>query len=188
MNASRNSRKATMLFGMAGFCIFCVQPSVAARDRGYVAPVRLPILTDSVSANPRDESRMFGDINRIRRAAGLPALVRDPKTAVMARRYAYDMAARHYFGHYNPEMQTMRDRLHSVGITYQCAGENIAVANDENEAMRAFLRSADHRANILRPNYTRVGIGIIATHKYGSIYVQEFTGGARQRNGFRRYY
>lgn len=146
---------------------------------GYLAPVRIPIPTSSLSPDPTDESRMVADVNKVRIAAGLPPLVRDPKMADMARAYAHDMAARRYFGHYNPEKQSLVDRFDLAGIAYQFAGENIAFVQSENEAMDGFLKSRDHRANILSSDYTRIGVGIIVTHGYGTIYVQEFFGGSR---------
>jgi len=154
-------------------------PMFLGIGEGYVAPVRIPIPTSSLSPDPPDESRMIADVNRIRVAAGVPPLARDPKMAVMARAYAHDMGARRYFGHYNPEKQSLVDRFDMAGIAYQFAGENIAFVQSETEAMDGFLKSPDHRANILSPDYTRIGVGIIVTHGYGTIYVQEFFGGSR---------
>ncbi len=39
-------------------------------------------------------------------------------------------------------------------------GENIAWNSDVNNAHTALMNSAGHRANILNPNFTHVGIGI----------------------------
>jgi uncharacterized protein YkwD len=144
----------------------------------YLTPVPIPIPAVSLSIDPADESQMIADVNASRSTAGLPPLEPDPLLASVARAYAHDMAARRYFGHYNPEGQSVGDRLEGAGIAYQYAGENIAFVQNESEAMEGFLNSAGHKANILSSKYTRIGIGVIVTDGYGAVYVQEFSDGS----------
>jgi uncharacterized protein YkwD len=141
---------------------FWSTPTPAAADEEYLNPVPIPI----------------PDVNAMRSAAGLRPLLADPRLASVARAYAHDMAARRYFGHHNPEGQSVGDRLEGAGVAYRHAGENIAFVQNENEAMEGFLNSAGHKANILSRRYTRIGIGIIVTDGYGALYVQEFSDGA----------
>lgn len=165
-------------FAILTLCAAQLQSAPAGAEEEYVNPVPIPIPVVSLSIDPADESHMIADVNATRTAAGLPPLLTDPQLASVARAYAHDMASRRYFGHHNPEGQSVGDRLEVAGVAYQYAGENIAFVQNENEAMEGFLKSAGHKANILNSRYTRIGIGVIVTDGYGALYVQEFSDGA----------
>jgi uncharacterized protein YkwD len=153
-------------------------PTLVVVDQHYLTSVHIPIPIGSLSStDPPGESQMLNDVNAARNAVKLPSLNRDSHVASIARAYAHDMVARRYFGHHNPEGKNVGDRFESAGVNYQYAGENIAFVQSEKEAMQGFLKSSDHRFNILNSHYTRIGIGIIVIHGYGTMYVQEFSGG-----------
>ena len=62
----------------------------------------------------------------------------------------------------------------SFGITYNYAGENIAMGYSSPEAvMTAWMNSAGHRANILSANFTTLGVGYGAD---GGYWTQWFIG------------
>ena len=64
--------------------------------------------------------------------------------------------------------------LSSFGISYRAAGENIAIGYATPEAVvNAWMNSPGHRANILNPSYTQLGVGYVAD---GSYWTQEFIG------------
>ena len=122
------------------------------------------------------EQRAFDLLNADRRANGLPTLKMNGSLVVLAENYGKDMIKRNYFSHYNPEGQSPFDRMRNYGISYQYAGENLAINNSVDAAERAFMNSPGHRANILNPNYTEVGVGVSYDSR-GSVYVvQEFIG------------
>lgn len=155
----------------------CSLPAPVGAVEDYINPVPIPIPVVALSSNATEEAQMVADINSARTAAGLSPLTIDSKLSEVARAYAHDMALRRYFGHLSPEGKSVADRFDVAGIDYQCAGENIAFVQDEEEAMAGFLHSSDHRANILSKRYTRIGVGIIIAGSYGSIFVQEFSDG-----------
>lgn len=127
--------------------------------------------TGSLSA---DEQRALTLLNNDRAANGLPALRANSKLNSLAENYAQDMINRNFFSHYNPEGQSPFDRMSQAGIRYSYAGENLAINNSVTSAETAFMNSPGHRANILNPNYTEVGLGVRYDSK-GSVYVvQEF--------------
>ena len=79
---------------------------------------------------------------------------------------ADDMAAKGYFSHTGPEGEQPWVWFMRAGYRYQYAGENLAVNFDESEeVINAWLDSPTHRANILKEQYTEIGIGI-ATGTY----------------------
>jgi len=66
--------------------------------------------------------------------------------------------------------------MRAAGISYRTAGENIAGNPSAAGAMRAWMNSPGHRANILNPNFTRIGIGVVDGGPYGKILTQHFIG------------
>jgi hypothetical protein len=77
-----------------------------------------------------------------------------------------------YFSHTSPvtELKNPSDRVYRTGISDFIVGENIAVhsldAGPETVAvqlMEQWMNSPGHRANILGPEFTHIGIGVIST-------------------------
>lgn len=130
--------------------------------------------SSSTSGLTADEAKAFKLLNADRAANGLPALKVNMSLVRLAENYAQDMINRKYFSHYNPEGQSPFDRMKQAGISYRYAGENLAINSDVTAAEKAFMNSSGHRANILSPNYTEVGVGV-RYDSAGSVYVvQEF--------------
>ena len=66
------------------------------------------------------------------------------------------------------------DMMKSFGITYNTAGENIAMGYSTPEAVvDAWMNSEGHRANILNSSYKEIGVGYIAD---GNYWTQMFIG------------
>lgn len=123
-----------------------------------------------------DEEKMLELINQERTARGLRALRADAALRDVGREHSKDMLARGYFSHNSPEGKTPFDRMEDAGITYAYAGENIALNANVTRTHEALMNSAGHRANILKPEYTRIGIGCIDAGLRGQMYSQEFGG------------
>jgi len=84
-----------------------------------------------------------------------------------------------YFDHNSPTYGSPFDMMKRFGVSYNFAGENLAMAGSVTSAHKALMESPGHRANILNKNYDRVGIGIVVTGGYRYC-VQLFTGGQRE--------
>jgi len=130
---------------------------------------------DRLTYDPNSEAKMFEDVNRERANRGMNTLSWDPKITKVAEAYAMDMWQRRYFSHYSPEGQTVAERLDGSGITYQIAGENLALSPTEETAMTGLMNSPGHKANILSAEFNKVGIGVVDNGIYGKIFVQVFT-------------
>jgi uncharacterized protein YkwD len=89
----------------------------------------------------------------------------DEKLAEVARAHSRDMVERGYVSHFSPDGSFSALRVSQAGIAYLCAGENIAKFRDVFRAQAAFMNEPplghNHRANILDPDFTHVGIGIV---------------------------
>ena len=92
----------------------------------------------------------------------------------MGRKHSSDMFARGYFAHYTPEGESPFDRMNAAGVKYVSAGENLALAPTLMLAHNGLMNSPGHRANILRPQFGRVGIGIVDGGVRGLMISQEF--------------
>ena len=123
-----------------------------------------------------EEVQALALLNNDRAKHGLAPLVYNAELNKLAETYADDMIKRGFFAHNNPEGLTPFDRMKNAGISYQYAGENLALNDTVEAAEIAFMNSPKHRENILNPHYTEVGIGV-KHGPNGKVYVvQEFIG------------
>ncbi len=100
-------------------------------------------------------------LNQTRTRQGLGQLTLDPQASVVARQHGQDMCARRYFSHTTPEGRQPWDRLKAGGVRFRAAGENIAMGHPTpTDVHRGWMESQGHRENILRPVFTRVGLGL----------------------------
>ncbi|MEK7588644.1 MAG: CAP domain-containing protein [Patescibacteria group bacterium] len=91
----------------------------------------------------------------------LPKLQINPLLTEAAKLKANDMATRGYFSHNTPEGFTPWYWLDRVGYNYKYAGENLAVNFFESESVaQAWMNSPSHRANIVKKDYTEIGIAV----------------------------
>jgi uncharacterized protein YkwD len=93
----------------------------------------------------------------------------------VARAYSADMFARGYFSHLDPDGKSPFDRMRAGDVEFGTAGENLALAPTLKLAHQGLMNSPGHRANILKPEYRTVGIGIVDGGAYGLMVTQDFT-------------
>ena len=136
--------------------------------------VSLPFKVETTRPRPDLEQKMLDLVNQERAAAGLRPLVADPELTEVARRHSADMFARGYFAHDTPEGRTPFDRMRDANVNFLTAGENLALAPTLPVAHNGLMNSPGHRANILRPQFGRLGIGIMDGGMRGLMVSQEF--------------
>ncbi len=144
-------------------------PTATAPSTTSTAPV-IP----SVTALTSDEQLMVDTINRERTAAGLSPVKADLRLTAVGRAKANDMKVNNYFSHTSPTYGSPWAMMQQVGITVRWAGENISGNKSVAGSMAALMLSPGHRANILDPRCTHVGVGIAYGSAYDNLYVQEF--------------
>ncbi len=137
--------------------------------------VHLNFKTTNVSIDEEAERQMLQMVNKERSTRGLKQLVFDQPLRDVARAHSKDMFQKGYFSHYTPEGLSPFDRMEKAHITYQFAGENLALAPSTELAMQGLMQSKGHRDNMLSPHFGKVGIGVIDGGIYGKMYSQEFT-------------
>jgi len=141
-------------------------------DSGSV--VQLPFKVASPRARPDLEARMLDLLNAERAQQGLTPLRADPELAEVARAHSRDMLARGYFSHVAPDRRDPFDRMRAAKVRYLIAGENLALAHTLAAAHRGLMDSPGHRANILRPQFGRVGIAVLDGGMHGLMVTQNF--------------
>ena len=150
-----------------------VAPPEAESDTTRPLPVGPPV--GNLVPDTDAERRMLDLVNGERASAGLQPLVADDQLREIARQHSLEMFELDYFSHTSPTSGSPFDRMHAAGIPFEVAGENLAYAPNVDIAHRGLMNSPGHRANILRPEFGRVGIGVIRSQAQGSMFAQEFT-------------
>jgi uncharacterized protein YkwD len=136
--------------------------------------VELPYTVGQTRPRPELEAQMLELVNQERAAAGLGPLAFDPELLPVARAHSVDMFARGYFSHHTPEGLSPFDRIRAAGVNFRTAGENLALAPTLPIAHSGLMNSPGHRANILRPEFGRVGIGVMDGGIRGLMVTQKF--------------
>ncbi len=95
-----------------------------------------------------------------RRRFGLPPLAWDPALVAVAREHSRELAAEGRIAHVSERTGSVADRLQAAGYRARSASENLAQATTVRDAHDALMRSPGHRAAILDPYMTDVGIGL----------------------------
>jgi uncharacterized protein YkwD/uncharacterized membrane protein required for colicin V production len=148
---------------------FTVEPDSKEKIALDVTVTALDLRIDEMA-----EKQMLEMVNAERAKVGSPALVIDSKIVSVARAYSRDMFERKFFSHYSPDGEDAVARMKKGGVTFTLAGENLAYAPDVDAAHQGLMESEGHKRNILDPEFRRIGIGIIATDRYGIMVTQNF--------------
>lgn len=144
------------------------QPRVPNQLPGMPVPNHSPEQSPDVNASVMArESRVMELTNKERRNHGLHDLQADPSLSGVAREKSNDMQKNNYFSHTSPTYGSPFDMMRDMGVSYTAAGENIAMGQQTpEEVVAAWMNSEGHRANILRGDYTHIGVGYIPNGNY----------------------
>ena len=116
-------------------------------------------------------------VNKERNANGLASLKIDKEVNVVAQIKAVDMAYNGYFDHVSPTYGDPFEMLKNFGIQFMTAGENIAAGQwTPEQVMDSWMNSPGHRANILDPAFTHIGIGYTIDNRGVPFWTQMFIG------------
>ena len=136
--------------------------------------VELPFKVTKFKERQDLEAEMLDLMNEERAIQGLKPLVADQEMRGVALKHSEDMFERGYFAHNTPEGEDPFDRMRDDKVKFRTAGENLALAPTLKIAHTGLMNSPGHRANILRPEFGRVGIGILDGGRRGLMITQNF--------------
>lgn len=123
-----------------------------------------------------DEQLMIDLINQERAKAGVAPLKVDLRMVQSARVKSKDMIDNNYFSHTSPTLGSFATLIRKYAPDYSYLGENLAGNRTVQAAHTALMNSSGHRKNILNPNYTNIGVGIVSGGAYGKMFTQHFGG------------
>lgn len=129
-----------------------------------VPPAPFGVGLPKVAASPQVrsmEQAMFQRVNRDRRAKGLPALQYDERLADIGRYHSQDMRDHKFFEHDSPTTGSLDNRLNRAGYLFGMARENLSEAPDVETSEDGLLASPGHYVNIMSPDVTHIGVGIV---------------------------
>ncbi|MDX6468481.1 MAG: hypothetical protein QOF75_284, partial [Gaiellaceae bacterium] len=122
------------------------------------AALVLVLPATALGGSTRSESSLLREMNRVRAAHGLRLLTADTHLIRAARSHSREMLGSNVFQH-----GAFSSRMAQFDVTGKLAGENLAWGTGAQGTAQgivyAWLASPEHRANLLRPSFTRVGIG-----------------------------
>jgi uncharacterized protein YkwD len=104
------------------------------------------------------ESGLLGQMNSVRTAHGLAPLRLDPHLEQAAVAHTRQMLASNTFAH-----GAFGSRMLQYNVSFSTAGENLAWGTGSlstpHAIVAAWMASPEHRANLLRASFRRVGLG-----------------------------
>ncbi|MEY8320040.1 stalk domain-containing protein [Lachnospiraceae bacterium 46-61] len=139
-----------------------------------VLVVLLPYQNEEIISSPEflniQAKENFDILNTFRTNYNLPILEWDNLLVESSELHCIDMAEKGYFSHNSLDGRTHKDRILTTGIKDTVAwGENIVAGPKlAIDMFDLWINSSGHRTNMLRENFTHVGIASI--YKENSIY------------------
>lgn len=141
-------------------------------------------LAESAFASSRSERSLqtlnrhvLAAVNRFRAAHGLVALRESAELDRAARQHSLEMGRLGYFGHSSANgtafWRRIRHYYPARRYSYWSAGENLVWASPSlsaGSAMKLWIGSAPHRANLLSRQWRQIGISAVAVVRAGGVY------------------
>lgn len=130
----------------------------------------------------QEEEKLFELTNKERARHNLPPFKLNPLLARAARAHSQNMASQDKLAHVL-DGKTPADRVKSTGYAYRYVGENVAWGLNIplEQTMTDWMNSEGHRANILKKEFTEIGLGY-ARAKDGKYYCTQVFGTPLPRN------
>ena len=145
--------------------LFFAQVFLIGKNTNFLAAVISNVIVDKTNAERID--------------IDLSSLATNDLLELAAQLKANDMAKKGYFAHETPEGYDPWYWLEQSGYNFAAAGENLAVNfTDSEDVVSAWMDSDGHRANILKNNFTQIGVATAKGEYKGreTIFVVQFFG------------
>jgi uncharacterized protein YkwD len=144
-----------------------------------IAALVLVLPAAALGGSTRSESSLLREMNRVRAQHGLGRLTADTHLQRAARAHSREMLGADVFQH-----GAFGSRMARFNVTGRLAGENLAWGTGALGTARgivaAWLASPEHRANLLRPSFRRVGVadlvGAFLGHSGAHVVTADFAG------------
>jgi uncharacterized protein YkwD len=107
------------------------------------------------------EQQLFASVNQARKAQGLPGLKWNEALATAARRHAGLMAQHGSAEHGYAGEPSLASRVTQAGAHFVWLAENVIQGISAEGIQAGFLKSANHRANMLDSDMDSIGVGVV---------------------------
>ena len=131
------------------------------RSTMAVTATMLALATMPVLAQQSPEQQVMDLANADRAQQGLPPLKWDPVLAQAAAQHAQLMAQQSALSHQFPGEPDLAARAGAAGAHFRSIAENVAEAPNPQALEQEWMHSPPHRANILNPAMTTIGVGLV---------------------------
>ncbi|MFL5961942.1 MAG: CAP domain-containing protein [Gaiellaceae bacterium] len=122
-----------------------------------LAVLALVVPATALAGSTHSESSLLREMNRVRAQHGLGPLTADTHLQRAAQWHSREMLGSNIFQH-----GAFGSRMAQFKVSGRLAGENLAWGTGPRGTAQAiilaWLASPEHRANLLRPSFSRVGI------------------------------
>jgi uncharacterized protein YkwD len=165
-----------LLLAMAALSVGAA-PAADGPDDAPPSPPALPLPDPTARARRTFAEEVVQFTNAARAKEGLGPLQPNESLMQSAQAYAQVLAPGSCFAHDCPPVPSQRERIAQSGYGgWKRIGENIAAGDRTAEAVVAgWLESPGHRANILKAEFTEIGVGVATGEgRYGIYWVQVF--------------
>ena len=125
-------------------------------------------------------------LNAERAKHGLLPLRQHPLLELASQRHSDDMVRRKFYEHETPDGVDPQMRMSAIGYAPPWTGENLYTGTGTEatpvRALERWMESPGHRENILRPEFSEVGVGIAyespkpGVTGRGAVYTTDFGG------------
>src|SRR5215470_218027 len=119
-----------------------------------------PVPISSQAAPTGEEKFLFDAVNHDRAEQSLPPLKWDANLAAAASAHAHQMAEHNRISHQFSGEPELTKRAQAAGAHFSEIAENVAESYSVSQLHIAWMTSPPHRANILNPRLTAIGIAI----------------------------
>jgi uncharacterized protein YkwD len=136
-----------------------------------------PALYGDTSEDLRNgfEFQLFDLTNAARVHHKVPPVRWESAIRDTAYKHSLDMADQNYFSHTNLDGQSPFDRMTMDNINYSVAGENLAYGQSSSIfAHEGLMNSIGHRKNLLKRDFTLLGVGVAFNEENQPYYTENF--------------
>lgn len=152
---------------VAATAVVATAATAAFQPTALAAHVTIPTRYTSTVVQSDTATRIFDLTNAERRKAGLRPLARSSCLTASAQKWSERMSTEGRLRH-----SDLRSWMRTCNL--RMAGENVAMGGRTAErTVQMWMNSPGHRANILNPRYTQLGVGWAANGSYAT---QQFGG------------
>jgi uncharacterized protein YkwD len=106
------------------------------------------------------ERQLFNSVNQERKVHGLPTLKPDEALTTAARAHAQRMAEQGTISHQLAGEPNLLTRTKAAGAHFSWLSENVDEGPNATAIHQSFMKSPQHRANILDTDMDSAGIGV----------------------------